>query len=598
MSKAVFFILLLSTSLFSQTSIPKSIIDKIESGKLAQTKQWQRLMHYRNGSSEIDDPKFFFSSSGKTNLKNELIATVKKLIIDKSDDENSTLCRYPSRSNWLLKKLPKLKQIIKIPKCTKLKKEINSLEAKQVTLVFASAHMNSPASAFGHTFLRIDSDKDMPLLSYAVNYSAQTREDNGFIYAYQGLFGGYKGLYSIEPYTKKLKTYSDLEQRDIWEYPLNLNQEEINKMLLHIFEIKNFYADYFFLAENCSYNLLWLLEVAKDNIELTNRFNFKAIPIDTIRAIVDNNLVKETKYRPSKQKKMLELSEEIEDIPNAIAFTKSNNYNFADIENLNRTQKAKALELATHRLQIRYGDNEIDKKTYLKLFLHLLKERSRYGKIRHKPIQTPISPREGHSSTKATFSYAKEGEFSARIKVSYHDIYDNESGYISGAYINFFDTSLGYKDNKFTINELNFLDIRSYAIQNAIFKPISWQVAVGGKRIFNNEINAYLKAGAGLSLGSDKLFTYATLTPTLYYRDNGKQSISANLGLIYNQSTSFKFGLLGTREWFKDNQEIEEIEPFVTYSISKDSAINIKYISKNIDGLEEEDITLSWFWYF
>jgi hypothetical protein len=594
----LFFVLLCSSFLSSQSSIPSSITNKIEDKKLFQTKQWQRLMHYRNGSSEIDDPKFFFSKSGKTDLKSELIATVKMMIIDKSDDENSTLCRYPSRSNWLLENLPKLKEIIKIPKCTKLKKEINNLEAKYVTLVLASAHINSPASAFGHTFLRIDSDRDTPLLSYAVNYAAQTREDNGFIYAYQGLFGGYKGLYSIEPYTKKLKTYSDLEQRDIWEYSLDLNQKEIYKMLLHIFEISHFYADYFFLTENCSYNLLWLLEVAKDDVDLINKFNFKAIPIDTLRVIVDNNLVTKTIYRASKRKKMLELSGEIADIPNAMEFIDSDDYNLSDIDNLSRVQKAKALELATHRLQIRYGKNDIDKKTYLKNFLRLLKERSRYGKIAHKPIKPPIAPRYGHSSTKATLSYAKEDEFLARIKVSYHDIYDNESGYISGAYIDFFDTSIRYKDNKLTVDEINFLNIRSYAIQNVLFKPISWQVSVGGKRIFDNELNSYLKAGAGFTLGSDTLFTYATVTPTIYYRDDTKESLSANIGLIYNPSTSFKFGLLGRYEWFRDEREIQEIEPFVTYNLSKDSAVNIKYISKELDEFREEDFILSWFWYF
>jgi hypothetical protein len=281
-----------------------------------------------------------------------------------------------------------------------------------------------------------------------------------------------------------------------------------------------------------------------------------------------------------------------------MSFVKSDEYNLSQLEGLTRSQKAKTLELATHQLQIRHSDGNIEKKEYLNHFLRILKERSRLGKIEYQPIEKPIMPREGHASTKATLSYTNDNEFSTRIKVSYHDIYDNESGYISGAYIDFFDTSINYKKDKLTLEEMNFLNIRSYAIQNSIFKPISWEVSVGGKRIFDNELNAYLKGGAGITLGNESFFTYAMLTPTLYYREDTKESISANLGVIYNPTTNFKLGLLGTHEWFRDNAEIKTIESFMTFSIFRDSAINLNYKYQELDKLKEEDITLSWFIYF
>lgn len=432
-------------------------------------------MHYRNGKSEIDDPKFFFSTRGKTDLESELYATIEALINDTGDDENSTLCYYPSRSNWLLEQIPTLHKHIRIPQCKKLKQELANLDAKQVTLILASAHINSPASAFGHTFLRIDSDENTPLISYAVNYAAQTNEDNGFIYAYQGLFGGYKGRYSLQTYAKKLKEYSDLEQRDVWEYPLDLNPEEIQKMLLHIFEIGHFYADYFFLGENCSYNLLWLIEVAKEDVNLTDQFTIKAIPIDTVREVVNNDLVKKTVYRPSKRKKMVQLTEEIKELDTAIKFAKSEEYNLSQLNYLIPEQKAKTLELSTHQLQIRHSNGEITKTEYLTHFLRLLKERSKLGKVDTSPIPQPITPRYGHPSSKATLGYNSDEELTARIKIAYHDIYDNELGYIPGAYINFFDTAITHRNNQMQLEEINLIDIRSYAIQDAFFKPISWK---------------------------------------------------------------------------------------------------------------------------
>ncbi len=587
---------LLPNKIRSKPSVPNVSQEQIN--KLSNTQQWHRLLHFKNKKSEIDDPKFFFAKDGKYNPKSELEASINKIISDKSDDENSTLCIYPSRSRWILEEIPKLREKIYIPKCKGLKKEIKSLGAKYVTLILASAHINSPASAFGHTFLRIDKNPDTPLLSYAVNYAAQTREDNGFIYAYQGLFGGYKGRYSIDPYYKKLKEYSDLEQRDVWEYTLDLTKEEIDRLVLHIFEIHHFYADYFFLSENCSYNLLWLIDIATQKSNLVDNFNHKAIPIDTLRAIISEKLVKKSIYRPSKRKEILEVSRPIEDNSIALKFARSQEYNISTIENLTKREKIASLELATELLKIRRSDNKISKKEYLQKFLKILKYRSRLGKVEREPIKTPTSPKDGHLSAKSTFSYLTDRAFELRTKVAYHDIYDNDKGYIPGAYISFFDTSIEYRDRELKLKEIDFLDIKSYAIQDAIFKPISWEVALGGKRIFDNTLYEYLKAGGGITLGRDDLYGYATVTPTIYYRKSSKKSISFNSGLFYNPSRYIKFGINGSKEWFKSNQEIDKIEPFFTYSFDQKSALNLKYSYKKIDKMEESGATLSWFWYY
>ncbi len=586
-------LLFFNTSLFATLPFSENRLSK-----LSQNPQWHRLLHFKNGESEIDDKRFFFAKDGKINPKAELKASIKKLILDKSNDENSTLCRYPSRSTWILKKLPKLKKEIFIPSCKKLHSELKELGAKEITLILVSSHINSPASAFGHTFLRIDNNPDTPLLSYAVNYAAQTREENGFIYAYKGLFGGYRGRYSIEPYYKKLKEYSDLEQRDIWEYKLNLTQEEIDRLVLHIFEIRHFYADYFFLSENCSYNILWLIDIAKKDSNLIDNFNFKSIPIDTVRAVISKNLIKKSTYRPSQRKKILALSRAIRKNRTALEFAKSKDYNLSKIEGLNREEKIASLELATALLKIGRSDNKIDKKEYLKNFLKLLKARSRLGKIKKENIKEPPSPERGHLSAKNSISYSSDNSIKIEAKVSYHDIYDNDYGYITGGYISFFDTSIAYKDKKLKLNNIDFLKIKSYALQDVIFKPISWEVATGEKRIFNNELNSYLKAGGGITLGDNILYGYTTITPTIYYRKDEKESISVNSGILYNPSKYLKTGLLASDEWFEYGETIKEIEPFITYSFDQKSALNLKYNYKNRDGLKERELSLSWFYYY
>ena len=111
-----------------------------------------------------------------------------------------------------------------------VKTKHKNLQVKSISLIFPTAYISSPASMQGHTFLRLDKDINTPLIANAINYSARTNETFGAIFAYKGLFGGYKGLYTMMPYYEKIGEYSDLELRDIWEYRLNFAQKEIDRL--------------------------------------------------------------------------------------------------------------------------------------------------------------------------------------------------------------------------------------------------------------------------------------------------------------------------------------------------------------------------------
>jgi hypothetical protein len=100
-------------------------------------------------------------------------------------------------------------------------------------MIFPAAYLNSPSSMFGHTLLRIDQanvqSDQTALLSYAINFGAYIEgSDNSILYAWKGLMGGYPGLFALVPYQEKLSEYRSLENRDLWEYRLNLTQAEPN----------------------------------------------------------------------------------------------------------------------------------------------------------------------------------------------------------------------------------------------------------------------------------------------------------------------------------------------------------------------------------
>ncbi|MGT0149952.1 Lnb N-terminal periplasmic domain-containing protein [Vibrio metschnikovii] len=114
------------------------------------------------------------------------------------------------------------------------------------------------------------------MVAFAINFAAEPEgNDNPALYAMKGLFGFYPGRFTVMPYYRKVREYNDIESRDIWEYPLNLTEQEVERVLLHLWEMQLAEFDYYFLDENCSYQLLALLELARDDL-FSGRLSFSS----------------------------------------------------------------------------------------------------------------------------------------------------------------------------------------------------------------------------------------------------------------------------------------------------------------------------------
>ena len=80
---------------------------------------------------------------------------------------------------------------------------MHQLRPRSITLVFSSYYLNSPASAFGHTFFRINKDDrrsdqtDLELLDYGIDFSATVDTNNALAYAFKGLSASRPSLASI-----------------------------------------------------------------------------------------------------------------------------------------------------------------------------------------------------------------------------------------------------------------------------------------------------------------------------------------------------------------------------------------------------------------
>lgn len=299
-----------------------------------------------------------------------------------------------------------------------------------------------------------DQDEHTRLLAYAFNYAAATDEEKGMIFALKGLFGGYPGVFSIALYYKKVHEYSDLENRDLWEYRLNLSAEQIERLLMHLWELQRVYADYYFLDENCSYHLLSVLDVALLHQHLTEEFRWWAIPTDTLRAVVSQpGLLAEVTYRPARStllRRQLRFMRADEQAMAEALVAGRLSPNDPSLRELSETQQARVLEFAFEYLEYQRLSGKDQNNLRARRPLGLLAARSQLSSTPSapEPPAPEVRPDESHGSSRFAIGYGQSGKRAfteITFRPAYHDLLDPDGGYGRGAQIEFLAASLRYR---------------------------------------------------------------------------------------------------------------------------------------------------------
>ena len=305
-------------------------------------------------------------------------------------------------------------------------------------LVFPAAYLNSPSSMFGHTLLRIDqadvTSNNTALLSYALNFGAYIEGmDNSILYAWKGLMGGYPGLFALVPYREKLAEYSRLENRDLWEYKLNLTPEETGRMVEHVWELKQVRFDYYFFDENCSFRLLELMEIARPGIELTEQFPLTAIPTDTVRAVKNAGLIERIDYRPSREKELLARAEPLDHAERDWAKRLADDDSLLDAPDFKALPMPRqaliqdaAFRLVRYRATGQARDSGIASRSY-----NLLRAINR-NPPPDLQVERPGQPEDGHESRTWQFGVGSRDDRAFAeygLRMAYHDLADNAYGF-------------------------------------------------------------------------------------------------------------------------------------------------------------------------
>jgi len=545
-----------SISVFASTDYKKDLLDNAKELELSSNPYWYSLVHYKQTlfggfESQADDPRFFLATNGKTSPDEELIATINAFFIDNVDGDHPQ-CRFPARYFWLKKNLNFNKSKLIERKCAELDNWAQEIKPGTLTLIFPAAYINGPSSMFGHTLLRVnpsDYRKNSPLISYALNYAANANtDDNALTFTYKGMFGGYPGVFSIVPYYEKIKEYSDFENRDIWEYSLNYTQQEVEQLMRHAWEVRNITFDYYFLTENCSYHMLSLMEVARPGLDLTSQFDMRAIPADTVRAVVDQGIVTEVQYRPSSttviKSHALELTEE--EINLTIELARSTiAINNPIIASMNAEKQSRIFEQAYDYSRYLASDDAGVRDSNAKNNWELLAARSEHDMVgKWDPVYVPDTRSDQSHRTRRLSvgigEYDDESYLSVKLRPAYHDVLDPPDGYSKGAQINFGDIRFKYfkEDSRFELDKFIILNVLSLTAINDYFNPFSWGADWSVERVSSRQgrINAMsLTVVGGYSFSLNNNLTMSTLLEMKALTANSfDKSYSGGLGPIIN----------------------------------------------------------------
>lgn len=558
MSSALTLALALASSSTSAGYLDTLVEEAARRG-LASERAWTTLVHYEPRAfggfeSTVDAPAFFLAEDGKTDPEAELRATLRAFFsppVVETEEVQHPQCRFRARFAWLVERLGIDARLPRQP-CARFEWWKARLRVDSVSVVFAFAYLNNPASMFGHTLLRLNRAERGPgadLTTYTVNFTAVPTTDNPLFYAILGLTGGFQGFYSTTPYYLKVKEYSDVEHRSLWIYDLELEPREVERLVQHLWEMGVVHFDYYYLDENCSYHLLALLEVARPSLRLLDEFPVWAIPADTLRAILDvPGLVGARHFRPSAYAKMLARRGALEgEEVAAAAEVAAGARPPEDLEAWPSARQAAILDAAAALLAYRAGQTPTEAQSAVRR--QLLLRRGRLG-VAATPVEVaPSAPPEvGHQTARWAFGGGADsvsGFVTADLRFALHDLLAPAAGYVPGSQIEF--VRIGARvptTPRFDpqLDHLRLLRITSLAPVDRWAPRVSWRLTTGLERLRQDACAGHgclfyeLAGGPGVSFELGPALTYLFADFGLgagpAFRDAYRLAVGATAGLL------------------------------------------------------------------
>lgn len=599
-------------------------IELAQSKKLSEQISWQRLLYTdHKGQSEVAFSGYFLAENGRQNAQAELEADIAALF-QTAEPNQAFRCRFPARSQWLMQELSIRSEQLPVVSCPEFDEWFGKIKPYKATLIYATDFMGNPSSMFGHTLLRLDpkDQKELNLVSYAINYAATVAGEDNWSYAWKGLTGQYPGEYSLMPYYRKVKEYGDFESRDLWEYELALTEQETSYLVKHIWEMQNVSFPYYFASDNCAYRLLGLMDLVRPTLNLTEKFKVASIPVETIKAINDEQLIQAAVYRPALETQLLSQAQQhgyrLAREAHKLAEIELANMSTA-LAQFNEAEQAKILEMAyDHLYLLLIGRKVSAEETQPKLRQILaLRSQSSQPKQRTEPTQPSLDPVNGHHARNFSATVGEvQGEKYIELghRQAYHDLIDPQGGFRIGTQLMFWDGSIQYRDDQFKINHFDFLSVNSYNPITPFKTPLSWgfnfgwqQVSVDAGQFSETKQHgvAELKAQSGYSWANQERTHLCYVQSQMQVQggksldDGWRVGLGPTLGCQNIWSEKFNSLVQAELPYWEDTHQWNlKLDAELQYIVNQQNALKLGYEYQQQDDQDWNKLKLSYVFFY
>ncbi|SFV60346.1 putative outermembrane protein [hydrothermal vent metagenome] len=536
-------LLFFTISLFAREHIdltPKQI------SIIAQHQKWKQLLYMNNetSKSEVIDTTYFLSKDGNHSARAELQATINAYneSFDTYEDPNQhPICRFPARYFWLNSQISLPDYQVVDPRCSHLEKSLQETKVNSVSLMFVTGYLGNPASSFGHSFIKLNTTQNnLDLFDLSISYGADVpKGENVFFYIYRGLFGKYSARFRDKYFYANDLVYTATEQRDIWEYKLDLTQQQILFLRLHLWELLHKKFQYFFLNQNCGYEVTKTLSVVlKEPLKISNKVWYA--PIETLYSLEERKKVNKILFHPSTQKKLYENYQQLSNKQQkAVQTIVKNNFNLQSLQYFSQADTIKILNFL-----ISYYDfmilQDVDAQKYEHLKYKALLKRITLPKQGIIAANWKIS-KPPHTNDKPSFfefgyTYNKNEANSVKIAYSPYAIQTIGWNNLGGDSLSILQTEFAVKKNSFKIAKFDLIDIKKFnknEISNLTDNTYTWRVHAGYQSELRYQNDYFVDLAVGKSFFQSDNFLFFTMLNASLHTYKQHYLVAPEIGIRY-----------------------------------------------------------------
>lgn len=449
---------------------------------IADDPQWQALLHLYQGEPQIQSS--FILSNDDFSPLNELIKTL--ALFNQANSQAS--CRFIARHFYLSQiKGLSLKPIY----CPEFIAFAQQAPADTISVLFASENLSQPSSIMGHTMLAISDDQNTR--RHGVSFFTELDSINPAKIIWDNLIQGKSGTFLVQPLQHSINQYLKDEQRNVWLYPLNLNQLQIALIQRHLWELKHPDITYFFSRHNCATLTLDILRVA--NPELLKHRQTWISPIDVVKASHQQNMLLPPKLMASAKWKVRFLSD------------------FSDpLDNTQRVRQQESETVLAGLLSYHLNNYQMEQgqitATDWQQNQTSLRQRGVSNQSLHldrapNPVFTPDDSQWGWSYQNA--SNAQNNWHTLYWMPASHTLMDDNRQYSAENELKLLALSARFNVDHAQLNYAHLYEAQSLLAQNRFIGGVSGRFGFGFDRFQSqnkwDQLSAYIRAGIGKSYG-------------------------------------------------------------------------------------------------